>query len=61
MSNYKVTRTDSNQGTLRFNFADLQVSADQVTPPQGTLPDGGATAMLLGSGIAALARLSRKL
>lgn len=61
ISNYKVTRTDSNEGTLRFNFADLQVIADNVTPPQGTLPDGGATSMLLGSGIAALALLRRKL
>jgi hypothetical protein len=59
--NYKVTRTDANEGTLRFNFADLRVSADAVHSPEGSLPDGGATAILLGGGVSALTLFRRKL
>jgi len=34
---------------------------DAIVPPEGTLPDGGATMVLLGGGISALALLRRKL
>jgi hypothetical protein len=40
---------------------EFETLEDIQTPPEGSLPDGGATAMLLGGGISALAMLRRKL
>ncbi len=61
--NYQVTRTDSNAGTLKFNFADLLVKADDVKLPPDSVPtpDAGSTLALAGIGFAAITSLRRKL
>lgn len=61
---YVITRdADDEKGTLAVDWANLVVTASNVIPPEGNpndLPDGGATAMLLGGGITALALIRRK-
>jgi hypothetical protein len=59
--NYRVCRTDENEGTLAFNFADLLVTDKDLEPNAVTTPDAGSTLALAGIGLAAVASLRRKL
>jgi hypothetical protein len=60
--NYRVCRTDENEGTLAFNFADLLVTDGDLLPPTAVnTPDAGSTLALAGIGLAAIASLRNKL
>ncbi len=51
---------NTSRGTVDVKQVRIGGFADAL-PPEGTLPDGGATVLLLGSGMTALAFLRRKL
>lgn len=53
--------TGAGLGFSDFQVAPILAASDQVTPPGSTVPDAGATALLLGVGLLGLIGASRRL